>query len=314
MSRNTNINDLLFKVECKPVYLENQRHPLFGYKAVVGKFANGGEAVFSVVSDNYQLISNVEAIEMGKEIHGRLFPGAKSDSFEIFNVIAAKTKGSCHIDIIDKNYTLNLWAQEVYVPFVRIQNSYNKTLPLKFQIGFCRKLCNNGVVFEKDLVSISMAHTKPQFRNTDFTNINVSHLKKFEDDFINKTKKSLEVEIAQKYFLPLAAKVLNQNFNLAEKNEKKRKLIEQKLNEFIFAIENYTDNYIQTKKMGENAYAFFNVITDYASNVEHAQSRATHDSQAKCGTWLNLLPTEIIKPNFSWENELIDYNYLNDWE
>ncbi|MEI6554237.1 MAG: DUF932 domain-containing protein [Paludibacter sp.] len=311
MARNTNINKILFPVECKPIYLENQNNPIHGFKAVTGKFDNNSEVIFSIVSDNYQLITNKEAYEMGKEIHGRLFPNATSDSFEVFNVITPKTNGSCHIDIIDKNYKLNLWAQEVYVPFVRIQNSYNRTLPLKFQIGFCRKLCNNGAIFEKNLVSISIAHTKQLYRNTDFLNVNVNHLKKFENDFIKKTKRSNEIEIARKYFLPLAAKVLNQNFNLAEKDEKKRILIEQKLNEFTFVIENYTDKYIQIEQMGESAYAFFNVITDYASNVEHLQVRSTNEMQVRCGTWLNLIGEQVSNPKFSWEEEVEDYNYLN---
>lgn len=310
MARNTNVSEILFPVECKPVYLENQRNPLFGYKAVIGKFPNGGKAVFSIVSDNYKLISNEEAIEMGKEIHGRLFPNATTESFEVFNVIAAQTKGSCHIDIIDKNYTFNIGASEVYVPFVRIQNSYNKTLLLKFQIGFCRSLCNNGVIFEQNFVSISMAHTKHLFRNADFMNINVSHLKKFENDFIRKTKISIETEIPRKYFLPLAAKVLNRNFDLEEKDKHKKALILQKLNEFIFAIENYTDRYIGTEQMGESAYAFFNVITDYASNVQHLQARNTNEMQARCGKWLNLIGEQVSNPKFSWEEEVDDYKDL----
>jgi hypothetical protein len=245
MSRNTNISELIFPVESRPVFLKDQQIPLLGYKAVVGKFASGGETIFSIVSDNYKLITNEMAYEMGKEIHGRLFPNATSDSFEVFNIIASKTKGSCHIDIIDKNYTLNVWAQEVYVPFVRIQNSYNKTMPLKFQIGFCRSLCNNGVVFEKDLVSISMAHTKQLYRTTDFMSVNVSHLKKFENDFIRKTKISTATEIPREYFLALAAKVLNRNFNLKEKDKYKLAIIKEKLKEFATAIELYTDKYIR---------------------------------------------------------------------
>jgi hypothetical protein len=310
MSRNTNISELLFPVECKPVYLENQRYPIHGYKAVTGKFENDSEVIFSIVSDNYQLITNNEAVEMGKEIHARLFPDATSESFEVFNVIAPKTNGSCHIDIIDKNYTLNVWSQEVFVPFVRIQNSYNKTLPLKFQIGFCRKLCNNGVIFEENLVSYSVVHTKQMIRGSKFMNINVDHLKQFENDFINKTKRSVEIEIPRKYFLPLAAKVLNQNFNLAEKDVKKRRLIEQKLYDFANDIENYSDKYTQTEKMGENAYAFFNVITDYASNIKHFQARSTNEMQVRCGTWLNLLPTEIKRNDFSWEKEVSEQKDL----
>lgn len=310
MARNTNISELLFPVECKPVYLENQRVPIPRYRAVTGKFENDQEVIFSIVSDNYQLITNQEAIELGKTIHGRLFPNASSASFEIFNIIAPKTRGSCHIDIIDKNYTMNILAQEVYVPFIRIQNSYNRTYPLKFQIGFCRKLCDNGMIYEQNLVSISMTHTRKSIRNLNLSNIDVSDLKKFETDFINKTKKSAEIELPRKFFLPLAAKVLNINFDLNEKNEKKRKLTEEKLNEFAFAIANYTDKYIRKELFGENAYTFFSVITDYASNEIHTQARTKHEMQVKCGTWLNMIGGHVAKPDFTWEEEVKDYDYL----
>ena len=310
MARNTNISELLFPVECKPVFLENQRVPIPGFMAVSGKLDDNPETIFSIVSDNYQLITNEEAIELGKTIHTRLFPNATSESFEIFNIIAPKTKGSCHIDIIDKNYKLNVWAEEVYVPFVRIQNSYNRSLQLKYQIGFCRKLCDNGMIFEQNLVSITMTHTRQSFRNVDLSNIDVSHLKRFEADFIKKTQKSAEIELPRKFFLPLAAKVLNRNFNLNEKDEKKRKLTEQKLNEFAYFIENYTDKYIRTELFGENAYSFFNVITDYASNAEHIQARTKHEMQVKCGTWLNMIGGLVADIKFTWEEEVKAYEYL----
>ena len=310
MSRNTNISEILFPVECKPVYLENQRNPIHGFKAITAAIPDKGEVTFSVVSNNYELISNADALEMGKTIHKKLFPDATSNSFEIFNIISPDTKSFCQIDIIDKNYALNIWEKEVYLPFIRIQNSYNRTRILKFDIGFCRKLCDNGVIFEQGTVSVNFRHTKTSFKGMDINNIDVSHLKRLEEDFIQKAKKSVKVKLPRKYFVPLAAKVLNRNFNLKEKNEEKRKLILEKLNEFISQIELNSDRYIQTEKMGETAYAFFNVITDYASNNDKLQANAINGLQSSCGNWLNLIESKVSKPDFSWEKEIVDYNYL----
>lgn len=310
MARNTNIDEVLFPVAYMPIYLGKEQEPVKGFRAVTGKLSENTEVIFSIVSDNYKLITNEQALELGKEIHKQLFPKATSDSFEVFNVIAPQTKSYCHIDIIDKNYKLNIWVEEVYVPFVRIQNSYNRTMPLKFQIGFCRKLCDNGVIFEKDLVTISMTHTRQSFRNSKLFNVNVEHLKKYQDDFIKKTKATLGIELPRKYFLPLAAKVLNRNFNLNAEDYKTRKLAEEKLAEFTYLIENYTDKYIRIEKKGENAYTFFNVITDYASNANHLQARYTNDLQTKCGSWLNQIGTKATDKKFSWDEEVKDYAYL----
>ena len=314
MSRNTNISEILFPVECKPVYLENQRNPIHGFKAITAAIPDKGEVTFSVVSNNYELISNADALEMGKTIHKKLFPDATSNSFEIFNIISPDTKSFCQIDIIDKKYALNIWEKEVYLPFIRIQNSYNRTRILKFDIGFCRKLCDNGVIFEQGTVSVNFRHTKTSFKGMDINKIDVSHLKNLEEDFIKKANKSTKIKIPGKYFIPLAAKVLNRNFNLKEKNKQKRQLILEKLNEFILQIELYSDRYINTENMGETAYAFFNVITDYASNNDKLQANAINGLQSSCGNWLNLIESKVSEPKFSWEKEIVDYNYLIDFK
>ena len=312
MSRNTNISELLFPVNCEPVFLENQNKPIPGFKAISATIPQKGEVTFSVVSNNYELITNDQALEMGRVIHKKLFPNATTDTFEVFNVIAPETKSFCQIDIIDRNYALNIWGKELYLPFVRIQNSYNRTRILKFNIGFCRKLCDNGVIFEQGTVSVNFRHTKTSFKGLDINTINVSHLKKFEEDFIQKAKKSVTIEIPRKYFIPLAAKVLNRNFNLLEKNEQKKKLVIEKLNEFIGLIELYSERYIITEHMGETAYAFFNVITHYVSNNDNLQANTINGLQAKCGNWLNLIGEQVSNPKFSWDDtvDILRFNNL----
>lgn len=99
MGRNTNIDDLLFKVRELPVYMEGDK-VLPGYKAIAGYMDNTNTetpTVLSVVSKDYKLILNEDALNLGKKIHTKLFPDATSDSFVIFNIIAPLTKSFCHI-------------------------------------------------------------------------------------------------------------------------------------------------------------------------------------------------------------------------
>ena len=310
MARNTNIEEQLFPVWQQPVYLEKQGRPIPGFKAIVGSPHPNSQAVFSMVSDNYQLVSNLQALEMGKQIHAKLFPNAQQNTFEVFNVIAPKSKSFCNIDIIDKNYTLNIWKQEVYVPFIRIHNSYNKSRSLQFDIGFCRKLCDNGVIFEKQSVALTFAHTKQALRLEGIEKINVEHLKKLEQNFISKTTKSTEIDIPLKYFAPLAAKAFKKSFNIKEKDPQKKKVVDAKIASFSVAINGYASHYIKEAKMGETAYAFYNVITDYASNNENSQAVNKNGLQAKCGLWINEVGKLAEKPNFNWEEEIKDYKYL----
>src|SRR5581483_6127736 len=157
MTRNVDIQSLLFPVKENDVYVNNKR--IQGFKAITGILPEG-ERVFAVVSSNYKLITNDDALKMGKEIHKRLFKDANADTFDIFKIISPHTKSFCQIDIIDKNYKFNIWQKEIFVPFVRIHNSYNRSHSLQFDIGFCRKLCTNGVIFEQQIVKLKYAHTK----------------------------------------------------------------------------------------------------------------------------------------------------------
>ncbi|MBK8711372.1 MAG: DUF932 domain-containing protein [Niastella sp.] len=310
MARNTNIDEQLFPVWQQPVYLEKQPKPIPGFKAIAGNPNGSLQTVFSIVSDNYQLVSNKEALEMGKQIHAKLFPNAQENSFEIFNVIAPASKSFCHIDIIDKNYTLNIWQQEVYVPFVRIHNSYNRSRSLQFDIGFCRKLCDNGMIFEQQAVKLKFAHTKQSISLEGLDKINVEHLKKLEQDFISKTSKSTKIQLPKKYFVPLAAKTLNRTFNIHEKDSVKKKIVAEKIELFTNSIDQYSDRYINKDQMGETAYAFYNVITDFASNNDKLQASAKNGLQTKCGMWINQVGELVEKQGFKWEEEIKDFEYL----
>lgn len=310
MARNTNIEEVLFAVKCNPVFLENNKYPIPGFKAVTGYFGEFSQRVFSIVSDNYLLIKNEEALEMGKDIHTKLFPKAKSDNFEVFNVITPSTYSFCQIDVIDKNYTKNLKGKQLYVPFIRIQNSYNRSRKLKFDLGFCRKLCNNGVIFEQGIVSINLNHTKKSIKQLDLSNIDVSKFETYVEDFINKTKKSTEIKLPREFFIPLSAKILNRVFKLNDKNVTRRYQAEIKFLEFRDMIDQYSEKYIKNEAMGETAYAFFNVVTDYASNYNKLQASAINGLQTSCGAWLNMIVKRSSESDFSWDMEIKGYEYL----
>ena len=62
--------------------------------------------------------------------------------------------------------------------------------------------------------------------------------------------------------------------------------------------------------MGETAYAFYNVITDFASNNEKLQASAKNGLQTKCGMWINQVGDLVAKQGFKWEEEIKDFEYL----
>ncbi len=306
MERNTNIESLLFPVVQESVYLKGQSKPIVGLKAIKG-IHDGESRVFSVVSDNYRLVTNQEALEWGKIIHRSLFPNASADSFEVFKIIAPNTRSYCHIDIIDKHYTLNIWKQELYVPFIRIHNSYNRSLALKFDIGFCRKLCNNGVIFEKKTVRLKFSHTRNELRPEGLDKINLSHLRKLEEEFIERTKKATEIKVPAMYYPALVASIFKKQFRIHHGSEMVRAQEQKKVDDFKTKVNELATSY--QPAFGETAYTLFNVLTDFATNNKDNKIVAINGMQRNSGKWLNML--EGWTPNNSPIPKLLEgYAFL----
>jgi len=133
MEKNTKLDEVLFPVGFANVLIEGKIEgeysqkvgiPIDKYQALINMSTGD---VLSVVTKDYKLITNKQAIEFGKECYKQVFNINNIDNFEVFNVISPSTKSFCHIDVIMKDHQINLLKQEIYFPFIRITNSYNKT-------------------------------------------------------------------------------------------------------------------------------------------------------------------------------------------
>ena len=172
MPRITKIEDLMFPVELYPVYTNIEidgkqlQKNIPNSRAVVNK--ESGKP-FGVVSSSYQLVTNKEAIEMGKQYCADLFGADEAGNIEVFNVDAPSTGSYCHIDLLHRSYQMNLWDEpdqsDIYIPYVRVTNSYNTSRALRFDIGFCRKVCLNGVIFGVETIRLTFSHVKHRLTN-----------------------------------------------------------------------------------------------------------------------------------------------------
>lgn len=311
MSRNTDLNQILFPVALKPVYIKGKRYKkLSNYSAVSGKF-DGRENIFSVVSKDYTLILNEQALLLGKSIFGKIFPDSGVEDFNIFNITYPSTRSYCYIDLINRNYVLNVWDKEVYVPFIRITNSYNKLRKLRFELGFCRKVCDNGVIFEREFVSLDYSHYKNSLYNIEkFTGeeLKIKKLKSIENRFIKYMEKLEKIRIEEKYFIPLTAKIFGLKFNTVNFSQRYRQIIEKQKEEFLIIMERLKRKY--TEELGETAYSLFNTATAFANEKDFVKDVRYNDYQTKAGQWVK----EIVR--FKNENIIQKYldsciNYLN---
>lgn len=105
------------------------------------------EHPFSVVTDDYELVTNKEAYDRAADVMKKVFHATQMNDMECLNITMPKTRSFCHIDLIHKAADFSPWEKDKWTAFLGISNSYNRTRLLRFELGFCRWICLNGMVF-----------------------------------------------------------------------------------------------------------------------------------------------------------------------
>jgi hypothetical protein len=258
------INDVLFDVQLQKLIAvppssnskTNSGTELPRYKLVCNK--ESGQ-IISIVSNNYRLIPNKEALKMGIDVFKQLFPFVNDNELIPFRVVAPKSLASVHIDLIHKDVNFNVWEQETWLPFIRITNSYNRAYALSFEVGFVKELCSNGVLFNKKTMKLKYTHDK----NREIRLINdVREILKISNLFGQQCHRLLDYNLSPKDIFPLVCHILKINLQVPDKKKVISKAMNlEKLNRIVLEqISAYE------KINGLNAYTIFNVATDIVSH------------------------------------------------
>lgn len=307
MSRITDLEEVIFPVEERPIFYDRPTlgdKKIINYKAIVNMDTGN---LISVVSSNYRLVTNHEALELGKQCFKQLFRTVNTDDMEIFNIIVPMTRSFCHIDLIHKKYTVNIWKNEVWLPYIRITNSYNRTRALHFDLGFCRKLCDNGVIFEKESIKYKFYHTKNQIAPTGHFFVEVDKLKKMETAFHKYANRLHDYFIPEIYVFPFVCKIFNLTFDLESDNKKKSEKEQNRLKDFKDHIYKLIGRYYS--EFGKNGYAVLNVISDFASRPSiYSSPKLIIDSfQKRVSFWIEDFSQQIERNDFTFEDYLGEY-------
>jgi hypothetical protein len=280
MTRNTDISTILFPVELRPVNYtvagsetaastgagapaskNEENKSISQYKAVV---RGDTGAVFAVVSNRYELLHNSRALDLGKKAFVHLFPEASANDFIVYDIQLTKTGSACHIDLIHKSYSTDVWEQETWLPFLRVSNSYNRSRALSFDFGFVRKLCSNGIIFRKETIQARFYHTKGRLDVDLKQDKSFQKLKELEREFAAHMKRLRETTLNGKVLLPLSIFLLDLKFDFASQDESKREQEQSRLGEVVKTLDSLITKYV--KDLGENAYTALNAATDLATH------------------------------------------------
>ena len=132
----------------------------------------------------YRLVKNGEALKLGEQCFRQVFSAPTADGMEIFNIIQPSTCSFCHVDFLHKGRTLEPWQGDRWWPYLRMTNSYNRTKPLRFDLGFCRGICTNGVIFGREQIVFRYYHTREQIDVEGKFQVDATRLKKLETVFL----------------------------------------------------------------------------------------------------------------------------------
>ena len=310
MPRINDVSNLLFPVEQHPIYAHiksekgEMRVRIPERKAIINGFTGN---VIGVVSQDYRLVTNQEALELGKRCCQQLFEDVKEKEWTIFKVDAPSTASFCHIDLIHKTFVMNFLdtgvRKEVYVPYVRITNSYNALRALRFDVGFCRKLCSNGVVFESETISFRYSHTRDSMPAEINFKIEQGKLQKMQAAFGNyiATLQGHTVTTPEAFSLLIAVLGIPERASLDLEPGSKSEGEHNRLQAHIAQLlANYRAD------LGGNAFSLFNSITDLASNPPSNRflRKDVNAMQRAAGAWLRDFSNKCGLPGFTVQSYL----------
>lgn len=300
------VKEAFFPVELRPVYMPSPKlaqgyHPLDRHFAVVDV---EHDRAFSVVTDDYQLVTNQEAYERAAEVMQKVFQVTKLNDLECLNITMPQTRSFCHIDLIHGEADFSPFERDQWTAFLRITNSYNRTRKLHFELGFCRWICLNGMIFGAKSIEFSYAHTRRGIdRSMRFQN-NIGDIRKLETQLTEQLHQLKRYHVPETEMLPLVCRAFDVRVSEDLDAESKRA---DELRTFREQIRELTQRYFGD--MGAHGYAALNVLTDFASRPVGVMAPETriHAFQQRASAWMEDFVQAIQRREFSFDAYLGEY-------
>jgi hypothetical protein len=301
MKPDISIQDLLFGVDQVPIEAvlgtngHTRRIPIPGKKALVNQRTGH---ILGVVSRDYRVVTNQEAVDLAREACGIAFPGISPMEWEAKRASAPRTLSYAHIDLMHRTHVLNYWDNEIkkddpFTPFLRVTNSFNGARALRFDIGFMRKHCSNGVIFEEEVATIKASHSKEALEQLkiEITSRSLPQMWGEFSEFLTSVR-SISMTTDQ------STLALNTVLHLPSPKPDDKPARKEGLNALAADFNSRLTGY--RRDLGPNAYAVFNTLTDIAARPpENPQFLKNRDTlEKRSGRWLKELAKQSKTDGF----------------
>jgi hypothetical protein len=256
--------------------------------------------VLGIVGSGYRVFTNQEAVDLCERFCLEAFTDTEAAEWSLQAGHGPSTRSWAALDIHHCAHAMNLMGipggvSEEFTPFVRISNSYNGSRAVRIDIGFMRKHCENGVIFEQDAATISVPHTTKGLAALKIANpfANMADLcAKFNATLVKVRAVAITPEDTKR----LVHKVVE--WPSLNPDSNKRDQIDQQSLDADLA--DRTDRYFG--EIGGNAYAAFNVMTDLAARPPESRRfrRDRPTLERRAGAWLRDFTAVADSPGFDW--------------
>ena len=317
MPRLTDLDDVLFAVEEHPVFASiktesgERRLAIPDRKAIVNRDSG---RVLGVVSRGYRLVSNREALDMACECCRTVFPETEPGEWEVRATDAPGTGRHCFIDLAHNSTTLDFTfvpakdRPDAFGPFIRVTNSYNGLRALAFDIGFYRKVCKNGMILPESVIRFKFTHLHSEIGETIQFEIAHEKLAKLKASFGEYLGVLRDCSVGRSQLEPLMFAVLSLR---KPKNARPESPAAADWNALQRHLKEMCDRY--AAELGENAYAAFNAMTEFASHPPDNRCvfRERHSFQRRVGAWLNDFNRICRQPGFDLGEHIAEISKSN---
>lgn len=253
-----------------------------------------------VTHENYELIKNSYACEIAfKHIIPKLFPCAAGGTFLCNNVLVSNSRGQCYMDLCCQGYTLPLAFDDPWLPFLRVANSYNRSLKLSYRMGFCNAATADRVIFSDRTIDLDSVHNDVVNQIEQQVFKSFRDIQVFERHFYEGLLRLSKYFFHRKKMLELFCKV----FGISEAKALGRRTTQKKArnHEIVQSVLKWTDTYFG--RNGDSAYAAFCVLTACASrpamDIKNTPVTQVDRAQSSVGEWATEFVQEVASDQFN---------------
>ena len=238
--------------------------------------------IFSIVSEDYRLVSNLQAYELGGRAFALVFGDDAAKGLQLFNVTMPTTRSWAHMDLTAEVLDFALLDRDRWLPFLRVTNSYNRSRALAFTVGVCRCICTNGVIFGEQSLKLQVTHGRGQDLERQL--VETFARRHFDaTGWGEKLERLARLTVPPEHFLVGMLEILDVRPPTEVPRQPGRRNDWLRL---VAGLHDLGERY--RKELGATAYALVNAASEYASDAQAPLMTAARVDtlQSRCGRWM----------------------------